>query len=109
MKASLQIVVDALARAGLVIEGPPAGNGRGLPEITGLTADARRLERGMLYCALRGAVLDGHRFVPDAVARGAVAALVEVRQPVNIPQGGVRNGPRAAAVAGRSGDGPPAG
>ena len=108
MKASLQIVVDALARAGLVIEGPPDGNGRGLPEITGLTADARRLERGMLYCALRGAVLDGHRFVPDAVARGAAAALVEVRQPVNIPQVVVRNGRRAAAVAAETWYGRPA-
>ena len=108
MKASLQIVVDALVRAGLVIEGPPDGNGRGLPEITGLTADARRLERGMLYCALRGAVLDGHRFVPDAVARGAAAALVEVRQPVNIPQVVVRNGRRAAAVAAETWYGRPA-
>ena len=108
MKASLQIVVDALARAGLVIEGPPGGNGRGLPEITGLTADARRLERGMLYCAVRGAVLDGHRFVPDAVARGAAAALVEVRQPVNIPQVVVRNGRRAAAVAAETWYGRPA-
>src|SRR5438445_132646 len=98
MKASLQVVVDALARAGLLIEGggPPEGNGRGLPEITGLTADARRLERGMLYCAVRGAVLDGHQFVADAVARGAAAALVEVRQAVTIPQVVVRNGRRAA-------------
>src|SRR3989440_11553852 len=110
MKASLQVVVDALARAGLLIEGggPPEGNGRGLPEITGLTADARRLERGMLYCALRGAVLDGHRFVPDAVARGAAAALVEVRQPVSIPQVVVRNGRRAAAVPAGTRDGRPA-
>src|SRR3989442_2139788 len=101
MKASLQIVVDALARAGLLIEGgrPPGAHGGGLPEITGRTADARRLERGMLYCAVRGAVLDGHQFVADAVARGAAAALVEVRQPVTIPQVVVRNGRRAAAVA----------
>src|SRR5256886_13068133 len=110
MKASLQVVVDALARAGLLIEGggPPEGNGRGLPEITGLTADARRLERGMLYCAVRGAVLDGHQFVADAVARGAAAALVEVRQPVTIPQVVVRNGRRAAAVAAEAWYGRPA-
>src|SRR5256886_11741165 len=101
MKASLQVVVDALARAGLLIEGggPPEGNGRGLPEITGLAADARRLERGMLFCAVRGAVLDGHTFVADAAARGAAAALVEVRQSVAIPQVLVRNGRRAAAIA----------
>ena len=72
MKASLQVVVDALARAGLLIEG-----GRGLPEITGLTADARRLERGMLYCAVRGTVLDGHQFVADAVARGAAVCAAK--------------------------------
>src|SRR5438045_1368866 len=82
MKASLQIVVDALVRAGLVIEVPPDGNGRGLPEITGLAAEARRLERGILYCALRGAVPAVPPVVPAAVARDAPAALVEVRQPV---------------------------
>jgi UDP-N-acetylmuramoyl-L-alanyl-D-glutamate--2,6-diaminopimelate ligase len=70
-----------------------------MPAITGLTADARKLERGMLYCAVRGAVLDGHNFVADAAARGAAAALVEVRQPVAIPQVVVRNGRRAAAIA----------
>jgi UDP-N-acetylmuramoyl-L-alanyl-D-glutamate--2,6-diaminopimelate ligase len=94
----LQEVVDALARAGVLIDAPDA-HVTGLPEITGLTADARRLERGMLFCAVRGAVLDGHKFVADAAARGAAAALVEVRQAVSIPQILVRNGRRAAAVA----------
>jgi UDP-N-acetylmuramoyl-L-alanyl-D-glutamate--2,6-diaminopimelate ligase len=94
----LQEVVDALARAGVLIDAPDA-HVTGLPEITGLTADARRLERGMLFCAVRGALLDGHKFVADAAARGAAAALVEVRQPVSIPQILVRNGRRAAAVA----------
>src|SRR3989449_9838029 len=112
MKASLQVVVDALARAGLLIEGggPPEGNGRGLPEITGLTADARRLERGMLFCAVRGAVLDGHSFVADATARGAAAALVESRQSVGIPQIVVRSGAgrRAAAIAAEAWYGRPA-
>jgi UDP-N-acetylmuramoyl-L-alanyl-D-glutamate--2,6-diaminopimelate ligase len=70
-----------------------------LPAITGLTADARRLERGMLFCAVRGAVQDGHSFVADAERQGAAAALVEARQPVAIPQVLVRNGRRAAALA----------
>jgi UDP-N-acetylmuramoyl-L-alanyl-D-glutamate--2,6-diaminopimelate ligase len=90
----LQEVVDALARAGVLVDAPDP-----LPHITGLTADARRLERGMLFCAVRGAVLDGHQFVADAAARGAAAALVEARQPVAIPQVVVRNGRRAAAIA----------
>ncbi|HTI06370.1 MAG TPA: UDP-N-acetylmuramoyl-L-alanyl-D-glutamate--2,6-diaminopimelate ligase [Gemmatimonadales bacterium] len=103
MSQSLQVVVDALARAGILIDAPS-----GRAEITGLTADARRLERGMLFCAVRGAVLDGHQFVKDAAARGAAAALVETRQPVAIPQVVVRNGRRAAAVAAETWYGRPA-
>jgi UDP-N-acetylmuramoyl-L-alanyl-D-glutamate--2,6-diaminopimelate ligase len=98
MSRSLQEVVDALTRAGVVVDAPDP-EGVALPEITGLTADARRLERGMLFCAIRGAALDGHNFVADAVARGAAAALVEARQSIAIPQILVRNGRRAAAIA----------
>ena len=109
MTSSLTAVVDALARAGLLVEaGPAAPTGNGLPAITGLTADARKLERGMLFCAVRGAVLDGHRFVAEAAARGAAAALVEARQPVAIPQIVVRDGRRAAAVAAETWYGRPA-
>jgi UDP-N-acetylmuramoyl-L-alanyl-D-glutamate--2,6-diaminopimelate ligase len=99
--------VDALARAGVLIDAPNP-DVTPLPEITGLTADARRLEPGMLYCAVRGAVLDGHDFIRDAVARGAAAALVEVRHSVAIPQILVRNGRRAAAVAAEAWYGRPA-
>jgi len=104
MSAPLQMVIDALARASLLVESP----GNPLPEITGLTADARRLERGMLFCAVRGAVQDGHKFVADAAARGAAAALVESRQAVAIPQILVRNGRRAAAAAAEAWYGRPA-
>jgi UDP-N-acetylmuramoyl-L-alanyl-D-glutamate--2,6-diaminopimelate ligase len=89
--------VDALARAGVLQDAPPPPPP--LPQITGLTADARRLQRGMLFCAVRGAVQDGHQFVADAAARGAAAALVDSRQSVAIPQILVRDGRRAAAIA----------
>jgi UDP-N-acetylmuramoyl-L-alanyl-D-glutamate--2,6-diaminopimelate ligase len=92
--SSLTAVVDALERARLLVERPVT-----LPAITGLTADARKIERGMLFCAVRGAVLDGHKFVAEAIARGAAAALVEAPQAVSIPQVVVRDGRRAAAVA----------
>ncbi|HEY3221849.1 MAG TPA: UDP-N-acetylmuramoyl-L-alanyl-D-glutamate--2,6-diaminopimelate ligase [Gemmatimonadales bacterium] len=98
MSRSLQEVVDALARAGVLVDAPDSRVSP-LPQITGLTADARRLERGMLFCAVRGALRDGHDFVADAAARGAAAALVETRQSVAIPQVLVRNGRRAAALA----------
>ena len=51
MSRSLQEVVDALARAGVLIDAPNS-QVTPLPLITGLTADARRLERGMLQYLL---------------------------------------------------------
>src|SRR5204862_7785213 len=107
MSRSIQEVVDALARAGVLIDAPDPKRAP-LPAIPGLTADARRLERGMLFCAVRGSVLDGHAFVNEAVQRGAAAVLVESRQPVEIPQIIVRDGRRAAAVAAESWYGRPA-
>jgi UDP-N-acetylmuramoyl-L-alanyl-D-glutamate--2,6-diaminopimelate ligase len=51
----------------------PAGAGG--VTITGLTADSRQVELGMLFAALPGTKVDGARFVPQAVAAGAVAVL----------------------------------
>ena len=39
--------------------------------------DSREVKPGGLFFALRGADLDGHEFVADAVARGAAAVVVE--------------------------------
>lgn len=50
-------------------------------EITGITADARRVRPGNLFVAIPGTRLDGHAFVGDAVARGAAAAVVEHDSP----------------------------
>lgn len=90
----LAAIVQALARADLLVDAPIA-----LPEITGLTADTRKLGACMLYCAVRGAVQDGHRFVAEARRLGASVALVEQKQPIELPQIVVRDGRRAAAVA----------
>lgn len=38
--------------------------------------DSRAIEPGDLFVAVRGEVQDGHRFVPDALGRGAGGALV---------------------------------
>src|SRR5438132_9247916 len=48
---TLQDVVAALERAQLLVEMPDLHT---RPEITGLTADSRKVERGMLYCAVHG-------------------------------------------------------
>jgi len=93
---TLQEVVAALERAQLLVEMPDLHT---WPEITGLTADSRKVERGMLYCAVHGSARDGHEFVAAARERGAAAALVEREQGVDVPQILVRDGRRAAAVA----------
>lgn len=54
-------------------------------EITALTFDSREVEPGTLFVALRGANVDGHRFVDAAASAGAAAVLVERdRLPVDI-------------------------
>ncbi len=47
------------------------------PEITLVTDDSRRVAPGALFVAYRGVSVDGRRFIPDAVARGAVAVVGE--------------------------------
>jgi UDP-N-acetylmuramoyl-L-alanyl-D-glutamate--2,6-diaminopimelate ligase len=91
-------IVAALDRAGLLVQASPPHE-PSWPAITGVTTDSRQVERGMLFCAIRGTAQDSHQFVARAAERGAAAALVEVQQPVALPQIVVRDGRRAAAVA----------
>jgi UDP-N-acetylmuramoyl-L-alanyl-D-glutamate--2,6-diaminopimelate ligase len=42
-----------------------------------ITHDSRAVERGALFCCLRGDRADGHDFAPAAVAAGATSLLVE--------------------------------
>lgn len=44
---------------------------------TGISIDSRTLKSGDLYIAIRGDIHDGHAFVADAFAKGAVAAIVD--------------------------------
>ncbi|MDA0747337.1 MAG: UDP-N-acetylmuramoyl-L-alanyl-D-glutamate--2,6-diaminopimelate ligase [bacterium] len=49
------------------------------PEITGLATDSRKVQPGDLFVAIRGGQeVDRHPYVPQALAAGAVAAVVEV-------------------------------
>lgn len=65
-----------IAAAGL----PPA-------DIAGITADSRAVAPGWLFAALPGAMVDGRRFIADAVARGAVAVLAPLgtEWPAGVP------------------------
>ncbi len=47
----------------------------GNPEIRRVVADSRQVERGDLFVAVVGLHVDGHRFIPQAVERGAAAVV----------------------------------
>ncbi len=67
-------------RLGRLIPAAPAAAGE--VEITGLAYDNRLVEPGTLFFCVPGFTRDGHEFAPDAIARGAVALVVE--RPLNL-------------------------
>ncbi len=74
-------------------------------EVVTITHDSRLVTPGACFACIPGARTDGHEYVADAVARGAVALLVERALPVAIPQARVASvraalGPLSAALFG---------
>jgi UDP-N-acetylmuramoyl-L-alanyl-D-glutamate--2,6-diaminopimelate ligase len=59
--------------------------GSGDPEIAGVTADSRQVQPGSLFVAVRGDTSDGHAFIPDALARGAAAVVLENSHTPTLP------------------------
>lgn len=47
----------------------------GLRDVTGLTADSRRVQPGFVFAALQGVAADGRDYIPQALAAGAVAVI----------------------------------
>lgn len=96
-------LIAALRRDGLLRFAPEA-----LPSFRELTTDSRTVQPGSLFIAVRGSQSDGHRFVPDALARGAAAAVVEAPLDIPLPQIVVSDARRAAVALARSWFGDPA-
>lgn len=44
-------------------------------QVTGIEYDSRKVQNGRIFVALQGENMDGHRFIPDAIQRGAVAVV----------------------------------
>jgi UDP-N-acetylmuramoyl-tripeptide--D-alanyl-D-alanine ligase len=55
-------------------------------EITGVAIDTRKLQPGDLFVAIKGERADGHDYLDEAAARGAVAALVTRKVDGELPQ-----------------------
>ncbi|MFO8156431.1 MAG: UDP-N-acetylmuramoyl-tripeptide--D-alanyl-D-alanine ligase [Thiohalospira sp.] len=68
----------------------------------GVFSDSREPLDGGIFVALRGPRFDGHAHVASAVEAGAVGAMVEVEQPVSIPQWVVPDTRRALGDLGRA-------
>ncbi len=75
-------------------------------DVLDVVADSRAVTGGALFCCVPGAATDGHDHAADAVARGAVALLVE--RPlqvgaveVQVPSTRLAMAPIAAAMHGR--------
>jgi UDP-N-acetylmuramoyl-L-alanyl-D-glutamate--2,6-diaminopimelate ligase len=96
-------VLDELRRADLLVSAPAKAE-----DPSGLGVDSRSLRPGSIYIAVRGSQADGHRFVSDAIARGAKAVIVETSQQAGVPEIVVRDGHRAALVLGSAWYGHPA-
>ena len=55
-------------------------------EVTGVAIDTRKLKPGDLFVAIKGERADGHDYLAEAAARGAVAALVTRKVDSVLPQ-----------------------
>ncbi len=97
MSPGWSALLDELRRHDLLVAAPPTG-----PDPAGLGMDSRTVRPGMLYVAVRGSQADGHRFVADAVGRGATAVVVETVQHSGVPEILVRDGRRAALALGQA-------
>ena len=67
-----------------VIAGAPAA-ARDI-EVTNLAYDNRAVEPGALFFCVPGFTRDGHDYAPDAIARGAVALVVERALDLGVPE-----------------------
>jgi UDP-N-acetylmuramoyl-L-alanyl-D-glutamate--2,6-diaminopimelate ligase len=90
-------LLDELRRADLLVSAAPSG-----PTPGGVGMDSRTIAPGVVYVAVRGSQADGHRFVADAVKRGAPAIVVEDPQQAGVPEIVVRDGRRAALTLGQA-------
>jgi UDP-N-acetylmuramoyl-L-alanyl-D-glutamate--2,6-diaminopimelate ligase len=95
-----RLEADGLLRAILRSGVEVAAEALGDIQIDRIVDDSRRVEPGSLFVAIRGLRVDGHAFVPEAAASGAVAIVVEqLAEDIGVPQLVVDRGSAALASA----------
>jgi len=52
-------------------------------EIEGIAYHSKQVQKGFLFAAIRGMEVDGHRFIGEAIERGAEAVVLEEEQEVS--------------------------
>jgi len=55
--------------------------GPGDADVTSVTHDSRQAGPGTVFVAIRGATMDGHRFIDDVLRRGSVGIISEMEPP----------------------------
>jgi UDP-N-acetylmuramoyl-tripeptide--D-alanyl-D-alanine ligase len=78
-------LAEAAIGAGAVLEAPSSIANAGALVVSGYSIDSRSVAPGELFFAVRGERLDGHDFVPAALARGAIAAVVSRARVASLP------------------------
>jgi UDP-N-acetylmuramoyl-L-alanyl-D-glutamate--2,6-diaminopimelate ligase len=61
----------------LIAAGLPCPAGAENITVTGITDDSRLVQPGSLFVAYQGVEADGHKYIPNAIARGAAVILFE--------------------------------
>lgn len=59
--------------------------GVSIREIRGLAYDSRHVQPGYLFVAIKGYHTDGHAYIPQAIANGAVAIVSDARYSQDLP------------------------
>jgi UDP-N-acetylmuramoyl-tripeptide--D-alanyl-D-alanine ligase len=83
-------LAEAAIGAGAVLEAPADVANAGALMVSGYSIDSRTVDAGELFFAVRGERLDGHDFLEDALARGAVAAVVSRARVASLPDAVLR-------------------
>lgn len=52
-------------------------------DISGISQNSKKVKEGYLFVCIEGFVMDGHKFIPEAIQRGAGAILLQKDIPIN--------------------------